>query len=520
MTRARALRRTRTTAAASALLALVALVVATGCEATVVNRTNAARTQASVAALATSSHLTTQARAHSQAMCDAGATSPTDDLDAAYGGEGADGLDELVGSAVLDPGIADAGARNGAATDAIWAGWADEPTLVDPVWESIGVGEVECADGRLYATLVLRDDIPGIEQPADTSQIELISSVTQDGYEIQFFRNRAYGCSISGDQTFIIATPVGQSATSTRPLWVKMHGGGVGYFDPSGTPIPAGNKAQEGRSSLIGRIDDGLMARIGSEPDGYRIVAVSMCSHDLYSGTNTPDPNNPNVLVDGSPRTTNGLLATKAAITHATALYPTDDVFLHGGSAGSAGSLRVAWAMELEGDPPAGIVADAGVMNIAWEAAQLGSDLPCGRSEEAATIVPLRFHPSLRTWENQPDMVVSSGRTDVPILHAWSSGDPNVCGTTPMGCALRDGTTVTMGSADCVHEPLRKAIDDLGPGSGSMNMRVCVDNPSLPGACDKHVVTTTGTLLNTDPAFPTDHVGVALDWVRDRRADD
>ncbi len=68
--------------------------------------------------------------------------------------------------------------------------------------------------------------------------------------------------------------------------------------------------------------------------------------------------------------------------------------------------------MELEGKPPAGIVADAGVVNIAWEAAQLGSDLPCGRTEEAATIVPLRFHPTLRTWDNQPDLVVAYGRTD------------------------------------------------------------------------------------------------------------
>ena len=517
MTRARAHRRTRTTAAAVALLALVA---ATGCESTVINRTNAARGQASVAALATSSHLSTQARAHSQAMCDAGATSPTGDLDAAYGGEGADGLDELVGSAALDPGTSDPSARNGAATDAVWAGWADEPTLVDPDWQSIGVGEVECADGRLYMTLVLRDDAPGIEQPADTSQIELVSTVTQDGYRIQFFRNRAYGCSISGDQTFIIATPEGQSATSTRPLWVKMHGGGVGYFDPSGTPIPASNKSQEGRSSLIGRIDSGLMARIGAEPDGYRIVAVSMCSHDIYSGANTPDPNNPNTLDDGTPRTTNGLLATKAAIDHATALYPTDDVFLHGGSAGSAGSMRVAWAMELEGKPPAGIVADAGVVNMAWEAAQLGSDLPCGRTEEAASIVPLRFHPTLRTWDNQPDLVVASGRTAVPILHAWSLGDLNVCGTSPMGCILRDGTTVTMGSADCVHEPLRDAIDDLGPTSRSMNLRVCVDNPSLPETCDAHGVTTVGGRTNTDPAWPADHIGVALDWVRDRRADD
>ena len=92
----------------------------------------------------------------------------------------------------------------------------------------------------------------------------------------------------------------------------------------------------------------------------------------------------------------------------------------------------------------------------------------------------------------------------MPILHAWSLGDLNVCGTSPMECILRDGTTVTMGSADCVHEPLRDAIDDLGPTSRSMNLRVCVDNPSLPDACDAHGVTTFGGAPTpTRPGPPT-----------------
>lgn len=493
------------------LLAAITLVAATGCEATIVDRTAAARAEASVAALTTSPYLAAQARAHSTAMCAAGSASPSPDLDVAYGFEGADALAERVAVASLDDG-------NGAATDAVWAQWAADPVLVDPAWTAIGVGEVECGDGRLYMTLVLRDDAPGIEQPADTSQIELVSTVTQDGYRIQFFRNLAYGCSVSGYQTFIIATPVGQAA-STRPLWVKMHGGGVGYFAPDGTPMPASYKTQENRAALIGNIDPGIMARLAGEPDGYRMVAVSMCTHDLYSGVNTPDPNNPNTMPDGSPRTTNGLLATKAAIAYATALYPTDDVFLQGGSAGSAGALRVGWAMELEGNPPAGIVADAGVLNMAWEAQMLGKPSGCGRTEEQATIVPQRFHPSLRLWDNQPDLVVASGRTSVPILHAWSSGDTNVCGVEPMDCPLRDGTTVVMGAADCIHEPLRQAIDDLGAGSGSMNMRVCVGGTASQ-PCSKHVVANTGTQFNTDPAFPADHVGVVLDWVRERRADD
>ena len=70
----------------------------------------------------------------------------------------------------------------------------------------------------------------------------------------------------------------------------------------------------------------------------------------------------------------------------------------------------------------------------------------------------------LANLENQPDKLVARGDLTVPILHTWSRADPNVCGAAPMSCPLRDGTTVTMGAADCVHEPLRAAIAGLGPG--------------------------------------------------------
>ena len=75
---------------------------------------------------------------------------------------------------------------------------------------------------------------------------------------------------------------------------------------------------------------------------GFRIVSVSMCNHDIYSGGDQPDPNNPNTTPDGKPRTTNGLFATKAAIAFAKEQYPTGKVILHGTSAGSAGRL-LAW---------------------------------------------------------------------------------------------------------------------------------------------------------------------------------
>ena len=103
-------------------------------------------------------------------------------------------------------------------------------------------------------------------------------------------------------------------------------------------------------------------------------------------------------------------------------------------------------------------------------------------------------------------------------MQTWSSADPNVCGATPMSCPLRDGTTKTMGAADCVHEPLRAAIAGLGAGSKSLNLRVCVSPASSPGSCATHVVTNKDT-PNTDPAAPADYNAAIMDWVHARLGD-
>lgn len=375
--------------------------------------------------------------------------------------------------------------------------------------------------GVALAALLVALVLPGcLAQAGDVSKIVHVSSVNQQGWRYDFYRNTAYPCAVSGYQTFLIGTKIGSDPSATAPLWVKMHGGGVGFFDEAGIPQPASHKAEEGRGSLLGRIDSGLTADVMAAPEGFRVMAVSMCSHDLYAGTNTVDANNPNTLPDGTPVTTNGLLATKAAIAHAKALHPTDDVLLHGGSAGSAGTFHVSWSMQLQGQAPAGIVADAGIVNQAWEQAQIDQDLRCAMDPVAAQLVIDRWHPAVADPANQPDMLVADGRLQVPILHIWSSGDNNTCGATPMECPLRDGSVVTMGSADCVHEPMRNAIEELGPDARSQSLRLCVDNPNLPGACDKHVVTVNGEMVNTDPAHPADYNAVALAWVQARVADD
>jgi hypothetical protein len=233
------------------------------------------------------------------------------------------------------------------------------------------------------------------------------------------------------------------------------------------------------------------------------------------------DPYNPNLEPDGTPVTVNGLEATKAAIQFAQALYPTTDYFLHGTSAGSAGTFHVGWSLQRQGIAPAGIVADSGIVNDLFETAQNEQAGPCARGEDAIALIGLRWDPLVAAPANQPDLLVSSGRLTVPIAHVWNQGDRNTCSDAPMDCLLRDGTVLPdVWSASCVHEPMRLAIDAQGPESRSFNLGVCVDDETTPAPCDVHVVTTQKLLVNIDPSLPADYVALILDWVTERLADD
>ena len=138
--------------------------------------------------------------------------------------------------------------------------------------------------------------------PGNTSQINLVSSTTVNGWQYDFYRNSAYPCSINGYQTFVVGTKMGSSPTGSSPLWVWMHGGGVGYFDSTGTPQPDGSEMTENSAgSLQATLTNaGLSANVQADPAGFRMLAVSYCNRDIYSGTGQTDPNNPNKNTDGS----------------------------------------------------------------------------------------------------------------------------------------------------------------------------------------------------------------------------
>ncbi|MBA3281148.1 MAG: hypothetical protein H0U29_02860 [Acidimicrobiia bacterium] len=360
---------------------------------------------------------------------------------------------------------------------------------------------------------------PSLQSPGKTSKISLVSSTTSNGYRFDFYRNTAYPCSISGYQTFTIATRVGSSATATKPLWVYMRGGGVGYFDDSGQPLDGGvNMTEESAAFLQDKMENVALTRLMTQqPAGYRALAVSMCNRDVYGGPDIADPNNPNTTPDGRTRTVNGLFATKAAVQFTLATYPTDDYFLYGASAGSAGAFHVAWALQRQGLAPAGIVADSALINEAFERARYEQGLG-GRTPDETERIRQRLHSDITAIGNNPDQLVTDGRLTVPVLQVWVINDGG--GSVPMVCPLRNGSTATMGVIDCLHEPLRRAIVAQGPSSRSLNMRLCVDNPARAGACDLHVPTTVLNARNTLAGVPADFNPVIVEWVAERLTDD
>jgi hypothetical protein len=357
--------------------------------------------------------------------------------------------------------------------------------------------------------------------PGRTEKIEYVGTQVVGGYSFDLYRNLAYPCSISGYQTFVIGSKVGSAPDVTRPLWVRMHGGGVGWFAPDGSPMPDGaHKHEEGLSgALTGAVSQvGLMSRVRSDAAEFRLLSVSMCDHDVYAGGDQPDPNNPNTTPDGKPRTVNGLFATKAAVQFALKKLPTSKFFLHGTSAGGTGVWSVAYALEKQGLKPAGAVADAGVLNYEWQQA-INEQMPtanCARPQAVLDIIKQRLHPTLTTQGNQPDQLVSRGELTVPVLHVWNQNDRVSCGAPQMQCPLRDGSVVTLGATDCHHEPMRRAIEALGSGSRSVNMRLCASKPEFEGTCTVHTPTNNDDLVNTNPAWPADYNTAAMDWVRER----
>ena len=209
-----------------------------------------------------------------------------------------------------------------------------------------------------------------------TDQITLVESRTlnRDGhsFELNFYRNEAYTCGLSGNYTFMVVEPANNPGAE-RPLWAYLHGGGYGWFDENQiyqTVKTLTMNTWNHEETFDDFIDKHLLyntVRPDGEvmsstltrriQEGYRVLFPALCDHDNYSGRGAPYPNNPNP--NGGVRQVNGLQATMAAVDYTVAQYPSTQVFAHGTSAGSIGVWAMSQAYIEEGVYLTAVVADS-----------------------------------------------------------------------------------------------------------------------------------------------------------------
>ncbi|MFV0317261.1 MAG: hypothetical protein ACK5O2_09925 [Microthrixaceae bacterium] len=194
----------------------------------------------------------------------------------------------------------------------------------------------------------------------EPSGIELVETrvVSYNGLSVtaELYRNNDLDCGRQGKFTFVVIAPDNDVAAEA-PLWVFLHGGGVGYFEPDEDPSDGVNPEyvggesmndEESLTDLVKRVysngDTIMMRRLA---EGWRILVPSLCDHDMHSGEGNDYPNNPYYGTAGD--TVDGLDANVAALEFVAELRPTTWVVVHGTSAGSVGAFALAQRMHEEG---------------------------------------------------------------------------------------------------------------------------------------------------------------------------
>jgi hypothetical protein len=336
------------------------------------------------------------------------------------------------------------------------------------------------------AALVLVPPGPAAADPAptpawDTSQVQLVSrqtiAVGGVSYRWSFFRNEAYECQLTGHFTFGVlerTVDVGRA----RPLWTFMHGGGVGHFRPeggyAGTPSQS---AEETSADLLGTVRTHLGTSTPSKDstvtrrvqEGYRLLVTSMCDHDLYAGLGSPNPYNEQ---ENPGDTVDGLLATGAALDFVAngrpglPGYPTGRIFLHGGSAGSAGAYHVAHNLSERGIVLNGVILDSYLVTTRFEALYAAGIVPQnGIQGFDQAIAQQKVGPYITDEDLLLESTAAAG-WPVPVYAVVSTDDGQFGGPSPaIPEAVEDGFT---NNARWVADLVQTSFEDGGVDDRSL----------------------------------------------------
>lgn len=371
-------------------------------------------------------------------------------------------------------------------------------------------------DGNLYDDTGLIDRVPD-QPPAATLDagwtlrgiMPVQETPSEGGWVARFFRQESYLCGVKGAQTFVVLNPPNTTWDDSLPLWMSLHGGGLGAFSKEGKYIPerlSQSKLMDEESAelLLRRFVDGAgpedfdkkasswPPKVGLQAlvvnsQKFRILLPSMCDNDVYSGVGDIDRYNPNRPNGVTPRV-DGLLATRAALAYVQQHYPTTKLFLRGCSAGSVGVLTLTHRLMREGTPLHGTIADSAVISPYWQTiydlGQQGND--CFSWHVAD---PKLHQERVGAYVAEPNLLEHHlEKLKSPLYLIWSTADPLFCG--PPHTAK-------------VFERLHKAIQQHNPAGVSVAREVCTD-----ANCSVHCPTNTDTPINKE----------LFQWVEERLA--
>lgn len=339
-----------------------------------------------------------------------------------------------------------------------------------------------------------------------------------------YFTHDTYACSRSGQQSFVLLNPPGHEWEEPLDLFVYLHGGGIGAFDPTGVYHPEALSDGEPCESMVDEEDPeklfnrwsgsnvcsavwppdvGIAAPVVEAAD-QRILIVSKCDQDTYGGEGTPDldnPWNPDNEVDG-------LLATMAAIETVFAIGATDEdhaLTMAGASAGGVGVLTVSRALRNTGRTVHGVISDGAVMTDVLDDVYASAPSGCAFLDQVAD--PADWRPRLgrvADSEQQPHRLLTGDST--PVYLSYSPEDSTFCSGE---------------AAEAVFADMAAAVEAVDPGGVSVVRRTCLDDEH---GCNAHAlvrwvapgVRNTESCEGGDCEVVLDHMWT---WLENRRAD-
>ena len=370
--------------------------------------------------------------------------------------------------------------------------------------------------GSVYGQAAAQPSPPIVVRDSDKVVLahkETVSFVGSE-WKLDFYRNLGYNAGLSGNYTFLVAEPL-DNPGAEAPLWVYLHGGGIGYFDEQGVYHATGNQTQDtwnheetfedlrkiGLRPIIDKngqpIDNTVTRRI---KEGYRLLVVSMSDHDLYLGLGTPYPNNPK---GGE---VNGLQATMAAIDYAVANYPTTHVFAHGTSAGGLGVWGLAVGFAAEGKPLTGVVSDSGLSTprsrLIFAAFSGAPRYPYAADFDLDGVVNKIGAFADHRFQFHPEAQVSAGFDDVPVLFIGGKADPRALGGNQPPIA--EAAAAGLNNVDWVYDGIRQAVADQpdSPHKVSVVDGAGHSPTNKPGVANDIVDDFVRRILSADPPHP------------------